>query len=85
MRYKNKKRLLLAKKNASQFIQILIGTSLMAISVDLFLLPNQISAGGFSGIGTIFYYLFNFPIGTVTLILNIPLFIMAFICALFEF
>lgn len=51
----------------------------MALSVDCFLLPNQISSGGFSGIGTIIYYIFNFPVGTTVLILNVPLFIMAFI------
>jgi len=51
----------------------------MAVAVDLFLLPNQISSGGFSGIGTILYYLFEFPVGTTTLLLNVPLFIIALI------
>ena len=51
----------------------------MAIAVDLFLLPNQLSVGGFSGIGTIGYYLFKIPVGTTVLILNIPLFIIALI------
>ncbi len=51
----------------------------MAFAVDLFLLPNQISSGGFSGIGTVLYYLFKFPVGTTTLLLNIPLFLIALI------
>lgn len=63
----------------ANFILTIIGTAIMAISIDLFLLPNQLSTGGFSGIGTIAYYLFNIPIGTTVLILNIPLFILAFI------
>lgn len=67
------------KKIILSFILTIIGTAIMAISIDLFLLPNQISTGGFSGIGTIAYYLFNIPIGTTVLILNIPLFILAFI------
>lgn len=50
----------------------------MAIGTSLFLLPNQLSSGGFSGIATIIYYLFNFPLGTVILILNIPFLIWAF-------
>lgn len=50
----------------------------MALGVVLFLLPNQLSSGGFSGISTVLYYLFDFKIGTVTLLLNIPLFIFAF-------
>lgn len=49
----------------------------MAVGISLFLLPNQLSSGGFSGLATIFYYLIKTPIGTTMLILNIPLFIIA--------
>ncbi|MBE6147848.1 MAG: YitT family protein [Firmicutes bacterium] len=79
MRFKTKKRIIKLRKIILQIIQIAIGTALMAVAVDLFLLPNQISSGGFSGIGTILFYLFRFPIGTTTLLLNIPLFIIALI------
>lgn len=48
---------------------------MMAGGTSLFLLPNQLSTGGFAGIATITYYLFNFPVGMVIFILNIPLFI----------
>lgn len=51
----------------------------MAIGTSLFLLPNQLSSGGFAGIATIIYYLFKFPLGIVMLVLNIPLFIIAFV------
>ena len=44
----------------------------MATGVSLFLLPNELSTGGFSGIGTILYYLLNLPLGITVLILNIP-------------
>ena len=49
----------------------------MAIGTSQFLLPNQLSAGGFSGIATITYYLFKFPLGLTVLVLNIPLFILS--------
>ena len=49
----------------------------MAFAVSQFLLPNELSSGGFSGIATIIYYLFHIPVGTVILVLNIPLFILA--------
>lgn len=52
-----------------------IGAAIMAIGVSSFLLPNQLSTGGFSGIATITYYLFNIPMGAMILILNIPIFI----------
>jgi uncharacterized membrane-anchored protein YitT (DUF2179 family) len=67
------------KKNIIEFIQIIVGTFLLAMSVSLFLLPNQLSSGGFTGIATITYYLLNLPMGLVILVLNIPLFILAFI------
>lgn len=51
----------------------------MALGIVLFLLPNQLSSGGFSGITTVLYYLFNFKIGTTTLLMNVPLFIIAFL------
>ena len=58
---------------------IIVGCVAMAIGTSLFLLPNQLSSGGFSGIATITYYIFGMPVGLTMLILNIPLFIMAFI------
>ena len=64
------------KKIIINFTQIIIGTIIMAVSIDLFLLPNQLSVGGFSGIGTIGYYIFNMPVGTTVFILNIPLFVL---------
>ena len=66
------------KKYIWDFVQIIIGTGIMSVAVALILLPNQLSSGGFSGIATIIYYLLKLPIGTVILVLNIPLFILAF-------
>lgn len=63
-------------KTSNNIIEILgtmLGSAIMAIGVSLFLLPNQLSTGGFSGLATIIYYFFNMPIGFVTIILNLPL------------
>lgn len=79
MNFKQKRKIINLRKTIISFLQTMLGTILMAVSIDLFLLPNQLSVGGFSGIGTIGYYLLNIPVGTTTLILNIPLFLMAFI------
>lgn len=59
-------------------IKSVFGTALMALSINLFLLPNQLSTGGFSGIGTLLYYLLKIPAGTTVLVLNIPLFFLAY-------
>lgn len=55
----------------------LVGSLIMAAGTSLFLLPNQLSSGGVAGIATITYYLFNIPMGTVILAINIPLFALA--------
>ena len=60
-----------------EILETILGAFIMAIAVSLFLLPNELSSGGFSGIATILYYLFNFPVGTTIIILNVPLFIFA--------
>jgi len=60
-----------------EIIGTILGSGIMAIGVSLFLLPNQLSTGGFSGISTIAYYFFNIPLGVANIILNIPLFIIA--------
>lgn len=66
------------KKVVFAYIGIAIGALLMAVGISLFLVPNELSTGGFSGISLITYYLFKFPLGTTMLILNIPLLIIAF-------
>lgn len=68
---------LLIKKYAWEILLILLGTMIMAMATSLFLLPNHLSSGGFSGIATITYYLFHWKMGNVILALNIPLFILA--------
>lgn len=64
---------------STTLLKIVIGTMIMAIGIDLFLVPSKLSTGGFSGIGTLLYYLWGIPVGTTTLILNIPLVILAFL------
>lgn len=79
MKLEKQKANISVKKWIKDFLLIIIGCMIMAIGTSLFLLPNQLSSGGFSGLATIIYYLFGFPLGTTMLILNIPLFVMAFI------
>lgn len=69
----------MVRKYIKETIEIVIGCLLMAAGTSLFLLPNQLSSGGFAGISTIVYYLFGLPLGTTMLILNIPLIILTII------
>ena len=78
MKRKYKRLILTLRKYGFQLVQIIIGTALMAMGVSQFLLPNQLSSGGFSGIATITYYLFDWQMGIVILLLNLPLFLLAY-------
>ena len=60
-----------------EIIGTILGSLVMAIGISLFLLPNQLSSGGVSGIATVIYYLLDIPMGTTILIINIPLFLVS--------
>lgn len=78
MRFKSKRNIIKTRDFISDFFRIAIGTIIMAAGLELFLLPNQLSTGGFSGIAIIIYYILKVPVGTTILLLNIPLFIIAY-------
>lgn len=57
---------------------VLLGVFITAVGLSWFLIPSKIAAGGVSGLATVIYYLFNFPVGLTMLALNIPLFLASF-------
>ena len=61
-------------KNA---ILILVGLIFCALGFNLFLIPNNIAAGGFTGIAQLINSVTGFPVGTIALILNVPLFLVS--------
>lgn len=62
-------------KIVREYLGITIGIIVMALGLDMFLVPNKIAAGGVSGIATILYHLFRIPVGVAMLVLNVPLFL----------
>ena len=57
--------------------KILLGSAVFALGFDLFLSPNDLNAGGVSGIAMILVHLIKFgSVGTVTMLINFPLFIL---------
>lgn len=78
MRFKAKRNIVKGRALAMDLAKVTIGTLIMALGIELFLLPNQLSTGGFSGIATIGFYITGIPVGTLILILNAPLFLIAF-------
>ncbi len=55
-----------------------IGALCAALGVSLFLAPVGMVAGGLSGIGIMVRAITGFPVGILMLLLNIPLFLLAF-------
>lgn len=57
---------------------IALAAALMALNYYIFILPNQFAPAGLSGINTMAQYLFNFSVGYLSLIENIPLALICF-------
>ncbi len=57
------------------YVYVLIGSAIVAISFNIFLLPTKVASGGVSGISTITYNLFGWEPAFVQWSFNIPLFI----------
>ncbi len=56
-------------------VKISIGCVVFAVGFDLFLLPNNLNAGGLSGLSMILVHLLGIgSVGTVTILMNLPLF-----------
>ena len=60
------------------YAQIILGALVGGAAYPLFMTPNKIAPGGITGIATILNHLFHWPVGTVTLIMNIPLFLISY-------
>lgn len=73
-----KKSTILQNERLMAYGQILLGSVLGAIAYPLFLVPNHIAPGGLTGIATILNYLFHWPVGMTSLLLNIPLFLVGY-------
>lgn len=72
------------KSLAMDFIMILAGSVCYAVAIGMFSAPNDIAPGGLTGIATLLNYLsiewelpFVIPIGTATIMMNVPLIITA--------
>lgn len=61
-------------KNA---ILIMLGLLFCTLAYNAFLVPNSIAAGGFTGIAQLINSGTGWPIGTISLVLNVPLFLVS--------
>lgn len=60
-----------------QYLAIAALAALMGLSYTLFVFPNAFAPAGINGLATIIQYLFHLNIGYISLIINIPLILLA--------
>ena len=66
------------RSNANLIAGTVLGSALFALGFSCFLLPNEISTGGISGVALILVELLGFgSVGAVSIFINLPLFALA--------
>ena len=73
------------KTAVADYAIMLAGAAVYATSVVVFTAPNDIAPGGLTGVATMLNHMFGLPIGTMVLVMNIPLFIWALLKTAFHF
>ncbi|WP_174614192.1 YitT family protein [Virgibacillus ihumii] len=67
------------KKLMYEYLLIIIGATLVALSYNIFLLPAKLAAGGISGVSTILYELYELSPAYTQFLINLPIFILGWI------
>ena len=65
------------KTELKNWLLIVLGLLAAAVAYRMYLIPNKVVAGGFTGIGQLLNYLTGISVGTVNIILNVPLFLIS--------
>ncbi len=60
-----------------QYVLIIIGCALYAAGFQFFFYPNDIIVGGVTGVAMIINYITGLPVGVLSILINIPLFAVA--------
>lgn len=65
------------RKSAARYARILLGSAIFAFGFRYITYPNAIVTGGVSGVAMTVNLLTGFPVGLLIIILNVPLFLLA--------
>ncbi len=68
----------ISPKIVADYLVILLGAFCYAAAVVCLISPNQIPLGGVTGIAVLMGNLFQWPVGALVLVFNIPLFLLSF-------
>lgn len=67
------------RKNFIDILYFFVGAIVYSVAVNIFLSPNGISPGGFTGVAAVINHITNIPTGTMLFIFNIPVLILGYI------
>ncbi|MNB98160.1 hypothetical protein D3C81_285660 [compost metagenome] len=63
---------------AQRTIMMIIGASMMAVALEIFLVPNQMVDGGITGISIMLSHIFHIPLGILLTLLNLPFLVIGY-------
>ena len=63
-------------RDVRDYILVIAGALLQAAGTLLFIIPGGLVSGGVFGLAQIIYYKFGIPVGIVTMLFNLPLFVL---------
>ena len=66
-----------AFKRVIKYFMIVVGSAIYAVGFQFFMYPNNIVSGGVTGISMIINHFTGFPVGMMSIIMNVPLFLIA--------
>lgn len=59
-------------------VYFVVGAAVYSVSVNMFLSPNGISPGGFTGVAAVINYVTKIPTGTMLFLFNIPILLLGY-------
>lgn len=65
-------------RSAFEYVAIAVLAIIMALNYEIFVFKNAFAPAGINGIATMVQYLFDFSVGYMSLLINIPLSLLAF-------
>lgn len=65
-------------KLAQRVIMLSIGAAMMAVALEIFLVPNKMIDGGITGISIMLSHIFEIPLGILLTLLNLPFLVIGY-------
>ncbi len=65
-------------KSSYPYFVIAAGTFILAVGLNMFLVPNKVSVGGVTSVGTVLLYIFKIPLSVTNLIANAVLMLIGY-------